>query len=113
MSAQTALRIVVVGAGLGGLAAAIGLARSGHSVHIFEAAERLSEVGAGIQIPPNAARILDRWGLSDLIERQATVPTEENLRRFSNGELVGHQRRNTKASFGYAYVRDSLPANEV
>ncbi|KAJ7472753.1 FAD/NAD(P)-binding domain-containing protein [Mycena latifolia] len=57
------LKVLVVGAGIGGLAAAIALRRNGHLVEIFEASEIKTEVGAGIGVQVNALRVLERWGL--------------------------------------------------
>jgi hypothetical protein len=54
----------VVGAGIGGLSAALSLLRSGFDVHVFEQASALGEVGAGVQISPNALRILHGLGLA-------------------------------------------------
>ncbi|CAG8400210.1 unnamed protein product [Penicillium salamii] len=56
------LKIVVVGAGLGGLGAAIALNRQGHNVTVIEKSGFLNEVGAAITVAPNATRILKRWG---------------------------------------------------
>ncbi|KAF8525869.1 FAD/NAD(P)-binding domain-containing protein [Hysterangium stoloniferum] len=55
---DTPLRIIIVGAGLGGLAAALTLRKQGHSVEIFESSSFNNEIGAGIGLPPNATRIL-------------------------------------------------------
>ena len=55
MSART---IVVAGAGIGGLTTALALADKGFRVEVFDRAERLEETGAGIQLSPNATRIL-------------------------------------------------------
>ncbi|KAM6510042.1 hypothetical protein FALCPG4_017673 [Fusarium falciforme] len=57
------LDIVVVGAGLGGLLAAIGLALDDHRVTVLEQAASFGEVGAGMRIPPNCFKILRRWGV--------------------------------------------------
>ncbi len=60
------LRIGVVGAGIGGLAAALDLARRGNEVTVFERASAFGEVGAGIQVSPNAARVLHQLGTTTL-----------------------------------------------
>ncbi|WP_034487512.1 FAD-dependent monooxygenase [Actinomadura oligospora] len=58
------MRIVVVGAGLGGVAAAVGLHRTGHEVTLFERAAELREAGTGIVVMPNGLRALDTMGLA-------------------------------------------------
>ena len=97
------LDILVLGAGLGGLSAALCLARYGHRVCLYEASVELSELGAGIQIPPNAMRILDAWDLASELQQYASKPDVENLRRYSNGKLLGHQKRNMKQMYGHEY----------
>jgi salicylate hydroxylase len=83
------LRCIVAGAGLGGLAAAIGLRRAGHEVLVLEQADALGTVGAGIQIAPNAARLLDRWGVIDEL-RPTGVPAEAAIRRrWRDGSVIG------------------------
>ncbi|KAL4747963.1 hypothetical protein BDW72DRAFT_162475 [Aspergillus terricola var. indicus] len=57
------LKVIVVGAGLGGLGAAIALNRAGHDVLVFEQSRFLHEVGAAIHVAPNASRILQSWGV--------------------------------------------------
>ncbi|TQS24782.1 NAD(P)/FAD-dependent oxidoreductase [Microbispora sp. KK1-11] len=59
------MRIVVVGAGLGGVAAAVGLHRLGHEVTLFERAVELREAGTGIVVMPNGLRALDALGLAE------------------------------------------------
>ncbi len=59
------MRIAVVGAGLGGVAAAVGLHRTGHEVTLFERAAQLREAGTGIVVMPNGLRALDALGLSE------------------------------------------------
>ena len=60
---NTGRRVCVVGGGLGGLAAALAFARQGAVVQVFEQAPRIAEVGAGIQVTPNGARVLSALGL--------------------------------------------------
>ena len=83
------LHIIVIGAGLGGLAASIALSRAGHNVTVLEAAPQLGEVGAGIQMSPNVSRLLIRWGLEDLIGPVKVEPSEIVMRRWQTGERVG------------------------
>ncbi|KXS15020.1 FAD/NAD(P)-binding domain-containing protein [Gonapodya prolifera JEL478] len=75
---------LIVGGGLGGLAAAIGLRREGWTTVILEAAHQISEVGAGIQLPPNSGRILVKWGLKDKIEKVACRPRTIRHWRYDN-----------------------------
>ena len=63
------MRAVVVGGGLGGMAAAVALTRAGLDVEVYEQARRLTEVGAGVSLAPNGLRMLDRLGVSDGIGR--------------------------------------------
>ncbi|KAJ4340450.1 hypothetical protein N0V87_002434 [Didymella glomerata] len=55
------LKVVIVGAGLGGLAAAIAFTRAGHDVEVFEKSSFHNEVGAAIHLAPNATRVLKAW----------------------------------------------------
>ena len=64
----TTRTIVVAGAGIGGLTAALTLAAQGYRVVVLEKAERLQDIGAGLQLSPNASRILTDLGLRDAIE---------------------------------------------
>ncbi|KAF7561515.1 hypothetical protein G7046_g2624 [Stylonectria norvegica] len=83
------LNIGIIGAGLGGLATAIALALRGHTVTIFEQAPVLAEVGAGIQIPPNSAKLLSRWGVLEELADSAVRPDGISFRRWQSGERIG------------------------
>lgn len=83
------LDIIIVGAGIAGLSTAIGLHKSGHSIVILEQVHEIGEVGAGIQIAPNAARILRRFGLLEQVMQKANVLEALSLRRWENDEVLG------------------------
>ncbi|TVY30272.1 FAD-dependent monooxygenase, partial [Lachnellula hyalina] len=80
-------QVIIVGAGLGGLGAAIALLLAGHDVDVFEAASEISEVGAGIQILPNSSRVLQTWGMLDELSKYATKPSQVNMRHWK-GEII-------------------------
>ncbi|KAL5638678.1 hypothetical protein ACGC1H_003140 [Rhizoctonia solani] len=86
------LNIVVVGCGLGGLAAAYCLAKAGHKVTMFEGAPAIGEVGAGIQVTPNVSRLLIRWGLAEQLESIAVRPEGIVFRSWKTGEKVGETK---------------------
>ncbi|KAK0760489.1 hypothetical protein N5P37_006683 [Trichoderma harzianum] len=86
------LTIAIIGGGVGGLAAAIALKQDGHNVTLYEQAPQLSEIGAGIQIPPNSSRILHSWGLQAALERQSIRPSGITWRRWQDGCVIGHAK---------------------
>lgn len=71
--------IVVAGAGIGGLTAALALAAKGFRIVVMEKAERLEEAGAGIQVSPNASRILVELGLQPRLAGRAVTPESINI----------------------------------
>jgi salicylate hydroxylase len=87
--ASLSLDIIVVGCGLGGLAAAHALSQAGHRITIVESAPAIGEIGAGIQVTPNLSRILIRWGLGEQLKKISVMPEAIALRRWKTGELVG------------------------
>ncbi|KAJ5151590.1 hypothetical protein N7492_009885 [Penicillium capsulatum] len=99
------LSVIVVGAGLGGLATAIALARDHHQVTIYEQANQLAEVGAGIQIPPNSSRLLLQLGLGPYLEKFVTQPESILVRRWQNGKIIGRTRLDPqfREQFGAPY----------
>ncbi len=66
--------IFIAGAGIGGLTAALSLAGKGFRVVVLEKAERLEEAGAGLQLSPNASRVLIDLGLKERLQPRAITP---------------------------------------
>ncbi|MDB5628154.1 MAG: FAD-binding protein, partial [Tardiphaga sp.] len=75
----TTRTIIVAGAGIGGLTAALALAAQGFRIVVLEKAERVEEIGAGLQLSPNASRILTALGLHEAIAARALAPDAVSL----------------------------------
>jgi len=82
------MRIAVIGGGIGGLAAALQLLKAGLDVQVYEQAERISEIGAGIQISPNASRLLLRLGLKTAMDGVGNRPRAVHQRRWDDGRTL-------------------------
>ena len=80
--------IAVVGAGIGGLTAEVALRQAGFEVDVYEQAPELTEVGGGINMGPNASRILYRLGLGDALDREAVRPLSTHQRRWQDGRTL-------------------------
>lgn len=78
-------QLLIAGGGIGALAAALSSARAGWHVRLYERAEVFSEVGAGLQLGPNATRILQGWGLGQALERLAAFPDKLLVRSAPSG----------------------------
>jgi salicylate hydroxylase len=101
----TAARTVVVaGAGIGGLTTALALARAGTRVTLLEQAERLEDVGAGIQLSPNASRVLIDLGLGDRLTPGIVSPGELRVMHARTGYVMARASlRDAAARFGAPY----------
>ena len=82
------MRIAVIGGGIGGLSAALQLLKAGLDVHVYEQAERIAEIGAGIQISPNASRLLLRLDLKAAMDGVGIRPRAVHQRRWDNGHTL-------------------------
>lgn len=84
------VEVVVVGGGIGGLAAAFAQARAGRTVRVLERSAEFGEVGAGLQLGPNATRVLHRWGLLDQVIERGVLPGRLVFRDALTGEELTH-----------------------
>jgi salicylate hydroxylase len=80
--------IAVIGAGIAGLTLAAALVRRGLTSVIFEQATGLAEIGAGVQIAPNASRVLHRLGLAARLDEVAVRPAATEFRRWADDRLI-------------------------
>jgi salicylate hydroxylase len=79
-------KILIIGAGIGGLTAAIALLRRGYPVQVFELAPALSELGAGIQVAANGSRVLRELGLGEELDRIGIIAGKVDLRVWNSDE---------------------------
>ncbi|RTL49442.1 MAG: 3-hydroxybenzoate 6-monooxygenase [Rhodocyclaceae bacterium] len=99
------LPIAVAGGGIGGLTAALALSRIGIPVHLFEQAHEIKEIGAGIQLGPNAFHILKHLGITDQVNQLASFPNDLVVMDSLSGEQVMRISTGTHITerFGYPY----------
>src|SRR5512145_2411437 len=104
-AAGSPLSVAVIGGGIGGLAAALALRAAGIDAQAFEQAPVLAEVGAGIQISPNASRLLRRLGLADALEQRGVRPVAVHQRRWQDARTLQRAPLGdaVEAAFGAPY----------
>jgi salicylate hydroxylase len=93
--------VVIAGAGIGGLTAAIALARRGFPVTVIEQAERLEAIGAGIQLSPNASRVLIGLGLEERLAPYAVAPQALNVMNARTGRVLARASLGAVAAKSY------------
>lgn len=81
-------RVIIIGAGMGGLSLALGLLRWGQPVSVFESAPQLAEIGAGLSLSPNATHALNYLGLSDFLATAANRPKDTIMSHYRTGEVL-------------------------
>ena len=86
--AQASNRIIVVGGGIGGLAASLALVRQGFDVTVLEQAPEIGEIGAGIQLGPNAFSAFDALGVGEKARGRAVYVDEMIMHDAVDGALV-------------------------
>jgi salicylate hydroxylase len=97
--------VIVVGGGIGGLAAALRLTRIGLSVRVLESAPEFGEVGAGLQLAPNCTRILDQLGLFEEVCRLGVLPDHMVMKDAVDGEVLTRlDLRDLQERYGYPYM---------
>jgi salicylate hydroxylase len=84
----TANGVLIAGAGIGGLTAALALGRRGIGVRLFEQATKLEETGAGIQLSPNATRVLVALGLAERLNAAIVEPAGIRVRSAASGREI-------------------------
>src|SRR6516165_7761296 len=82
------MRIIVVGGGIGGLTAALALRQAGFEVDVYEQAPELTQIGGGINMGPNAVRILRRLGLAAGLDCEGVRPLFTHQRRWQDGRTL-------------------------
>lgn len=82
-------RVLVAGAGIAGLGAALALARRGFAVTLVERSTRFEEAGAGLQLSPNASRVLVELGVGPSLARHAVAPDRLDIRGLRDARLIG------------------------
>ncbi|KAF2187905.1 FAD binding domain-containing protein [Zopfia rhizophila CBS 207.26] len=100
------LDIVIVGAGLSGLATSIQCALAGHKITVLESANELAEVGAGLQITPNATRLLQNWSVLPSLESSVCEPTTCTVYNYK-GKVLVHEDgfdKNIRKKYGAPFA---------
>jgi salicylate hydroxylase len=99
------MKVAVIGGGIGGLSAALQLLQAGIDVHVYEQAGQIGEIGAGIQISPNASRLLLRLGLKSAMDSVGIRPRAVHQRRWDDGRTLQFAPLGPEieASFGAPY----------
>jgi salicylate hydroxylase len=105
LKTTSAPEVAIVGAGIGGLTLAAALARRGIRCEVYEQAQRLAEVGAGVQLAPNAVRLLHRIGLEGRLRACAVRPEALEMRRWDDDRLIARTQLGEacEALFGAPY----------
>ncbi|MBU3739065.1 MAG: FAD-dependent oxidoreductase, partial [Rhodoferax sp.] len=100
--------LLIVGGGIGGLAAALACGRQGVPVQLFERSAEFSELGAGVQLGPNVVRRLQGWGLMPALHEVVSLPDALQVRSARSGALLGRielgQRAQERYGAPYATV---------
>ena len=96
---------IIVGGGIGGLSAALMLSRAGLRVRVLEQADEFAEIGAGLQLAPNATRLLHRHGLLDDLLDTAVQPRQLlAMNALSGQKLTALDLEQVRSRYGAPYI---------
>ncbi|KAF9869480.1 FAD dependent oxidoreductase [Colletotrichum karsti] len=100
------LHVIIIGAGLAGLATALStkIANPSHRVTILEAVKELQE--AGLQLTPNATRLLEAWGLNPTLSNLATLPSTLSVHRYDGTSILAHEselQQTVQSRYGHPF----------
>ena len=110
-TATKKLKIAIIGGGIGGAAAALSLLQAGHDVEVYEQTQTLREVGAGIQISPNASRVIHGLGLAEPLAQIGVRPLAFHQKRWQDGRTIlkSPLGDTVEAAFGFPYYQVHRP----
>lgn len=99
-------QLLIAGGGIGGMALALAASRNGIQTDLLEQTAEFSEVGAGIQLGPNAVRVLDDWGLMEPLKAVAAFPNALRVRDAHDGNVLGEKLLGelARARYGQPYA---------
>ena len=98
---MSAPRIAVIGGGLGGAAAALALHRCGFEVAVYEKSAELGEIGAGLNLSPNALKAFRYLGIEDAALRTGCQAEEQIIRSFRSGRVIARPKRSGDVAARY------------
>ncbi|HUB15049.1 MAG TPA: FAD-dependent monooxygenase [Acetobacteraceae bacterium] len=93
---MSGLKIAVIGSGIGGLTAAVSLRQAGFDVDVYEQAPELTTIGGGINMGPNAVRVLYGLGLREGLHREGVRPLTHHQRRWDDGSTLAYTAINPR-----------------
>lgn len=97
------MKILIVGAGIGGLVSALCLNKKGYEVEIYEQSEVLSELGAGVQLSPNATRVLDYLELTDDLKPHVFEPRSFQFLNYKTEKIISKRDLGSKIQDDFGF----------
>ena len=97
------MKILIVGAGIGGLVSALCLNKKGYEVEMYEQSEVLSELGAGVQLSPNATRVLDYLELTDDLKPHVFEPRSFQFLNYKTEKIISKRDLGSKIQDDFGF----------